>query len=175
MACLRLSLLGSFEAELDGKPVTGFATTKIQALLAYLAVESHRAHRREVLAALLWPDWPERAARTNLRNALSKLRTAIGDRGVAPGHHEPYLLITRETVQFNAASAHWPPTAGLFSYRLTLCPLRAISSAASIPAIPPPTTITFLGTDALSIEAASRWRKGLTVQELHWLPMQLLQ
>jgi DNA-binding SARP family transcriptional activator len=49
---------------LDGKAVTGFATSKIQALLAYLAVEAHRSHRREVLAALLWLDWPERTART---------------------------------------------------------------------------------------------------------------
>jgi len=109
MARLKLSLLGPFEVELDGEPVTDFATNKVRALLAYLAVEAGylegqvRPHRREVLAGLLWPDWPERSARTNLRNALSNLRKAIGDRDATP----PHLLITRETIQFNTASDHW--------------------------------------------------------------------
>jgi predicted ATPase/class 3 adenylate cyclase/DNA-binding SARP family transcriptional activator len=111
MARLTVSLLGPFEVKLDGKPVTSFDSNKVRALLAYLAVETgrhpgghlRRLHRREVLAGLLWPDWPERSARTNLRNALSRLRTVIGDRQAEP----PYLLITRETMQFNAASDHW--------------------------------------------------------------------
>jgi DNA-binding SARP family transcriptional activator len=48
------------------------------------------------LAGPLWPDWPDRAARTNLR-------TAIGDRHATP----PFLLIARETIQFNTASDYW--------------------------------------------------------------------
>jgi hypothetical protein len=40
---------------------------------------------------------------TNLRNALANLRTAIGDRHATP----PFLLITRETIQFNTASDYW--------------------------------------------------------------------
>jgi DNA-binding SARP family transcriptional activator/class 3 adenylate cyclase/tetratricopeptide (TPR) repeat protein len=109
MARLRLFLLGPFEVERDREPVTDLATAKVRALLAYLAIEAGylegqvRPHRREVLAGLLWPDWPERSARTNLRNALSILRKAIGDRDATP----PYLLITRETIQFNTASDHW--------------------------------------------------------------------
>ena len=103
MARLTLSLLGPLEVHLDGEPVTSLATSKVRALLAYLAVEAARLHRREVLSGLLWPDWPERSARTNLRNALSTLRTAIGDRDADP----PYLSVTRETMQFNAQSDHW--------------------------------------------------------------------
>jgi len=103
MPCLSLSLLGPFQITLDEEPVTGFESDKVRALLAYLAVEADRAHRRDSLAGLLWPDWPDRAARTNLRNALANLRTAIGDRYATP----PFLLITRETIQFNAASDYW--------------------------------------------------------------------
>ena len=103
MARLAVSLLGSLDIKLDDQPVTQLAKGKARALLAYLAVEADRPHRRETLAALLWPDWLERSARTNLRNALSNLRTAIGDREVTP----PYLLITRETIQFNPASDCW--------------------------------------------------------------------
>ncbi len=100
MAHLTISLLGPYDVKLDGMPVTGFVSSKVSALLAYLAVEADRPHRRETLAGLLWPDYPERSARTNLRNALSNLRTAIRDRDAKT----PYLHITRETVQFNEAS-----------------------------------------------------------------------
>jgi DNA-binding SARP family transcriptional activator len=56
---LEIRLLGNFEVRLDGKPVTGFESIKVRALLAYLAAESHRSHRRDRLADLLWPDWPQ--------------------------------------------------------------------------------------------------------------------
>jgi DNA-binding SARP family transcriptional activator len=103
MAHLSVSLLGPFRVTLDGEPVTSFESTKVRALLAYLAVEADRVHGREVLAGLLWPDWPDRAALGNLRYALYNLRQAIGDRTAEP----PFLLITRHTLQFNAASDHW--------------------------------------------------------------------
>jgi DNA-binding SARP family transcriptional activator len=74
----------------------------VRALLAYLAVEASQ-HPRTVLAGLLWPDRPDQAAFASLRNALSNLRRAIGDRHTTP----PFLQITRETVQFNRASDHW--------------------------------------------------------------------
>jgi len=106
MARLSLSLLGPFQATLDGVPIAGFEANKVRALLAYLAVEAHQRageHPRQALATLLWPDKPERAALANLRNALANLRSAIGDREAMP----PYLRITRETIQFNEASDHW--------------------------------------------------------------------
>jgi DNA-binding SARP family transcriptional activator/predicted ATPase len=103
MAHLSLSLLGPFQVTLDGQPVTGFKSNKVRALLAYLAVEADRTHRREVLAGLLWPDWPDRDALSNLRYALSNLRRVIGDRIAEP----PFLLITRDTLQFNTASDYW--------------------------------------------------------------------
>jgi len=84
MAHLSLSLLGPFQASLDGEPVTDFESTKVRALLAYLAVEANRPHRRDVLAGLLWPDWPDRDALSNLRYALSNLRQVIGDRTAQP-------------------------------------------------------------------------------------------
>jgi len=102
MAHLSLSLLGPFQVTLGGEPVTGFKSNKVRALLAYLAVEADRPHRREVLAGLLWPDWPD-------RDALSNLRRVIGDRARAGGRdaEPPFLLITRDTLQFNTASDYW--------------------------------------------------------------------
>ena len=95
MARLSLSLLGSFHATLDGQPITAFESNKVRALLAYLAVEADWPHPRESLAGLLRSDYPE-------RSALSNLREAIGGRQA----ELPFLLITRETFQFNTESDH---------------------------------------------------------------------
>ena len=62
MPHLTLYLLGGFEARLDDQPITTFGTDKARALLAYLAIESGRPHRRSALAALLWPELSARKA-----------------------------------------------------------------------------------------------------------------
>lgn len=100
MARLTLSFLGPFQAALDGLILTGFESNKVRALLAFLAVESERPHARESLAALLWPNYPDRSATNNLRSVLANLRDVLGDRVALP----PYLIITRDTIQFNPAS-----------------------------------------------------------------------
>jgi DNA-binding SARP family transcriptional activator len=100
MARLTLSFLGNFGVTLDGGPVTGFESNKVRALLAYLATESGRAHSREALGTLLWPEWPQQSAMSNLRYVLADLRKNIGDRDADP----PFLLITRDNLQFNLDS-----------------------------------------------------------------------
>ena len=102
MAGLSITLLGPFQVAHDGRPLIGFESNKVRALLAYLATEQQRPHARETLAGLLWPDYPQRSALNNLRSALANLRQTIGDRDAQP----PYLLISRETLQFNQASNH---------------------------------------------------------------------
>lgn len=100
MCDLSISLLGPMQVRLAGKPITTFESNRVRALLAYLAVEVMQPHHRQKLATLLWPDWPDAAARKNLRSALANLRKAIGDAQADP----PFLLITRETIQFNPVS-----------------------------------------------------------------------
>src|SRR2546423_449713 len=100
MAQLSLSLLGGLQITLNRQPVSGFVYNKARALLVYLAVEADRPHHRDTLVGLLWPDLPDTAARTNLRQALANLREAIGDATATP----PFLLITRDTIQFNPGS-----------------------------------------------------------------------
>lgn len=102
MANLKLGLLGPLQITVDNSLIRAFESDKARALLAYLAVESNQPHRRDALLGLLWPDCPDEAARHNLRQTLYSLRQAIGDRNADP----PYLLITRDEVQFNAASAY---------------------------------------------------------------------
>jgi len=103
MVRLSLTLLGAFQITLDGEPVTGFESDKVRALLAYLALEADRPHRRDTLAELFWPDRPQGVARNSLKQALANLRKVISDREADP----PFLRVSRAKLQFNLDSAHW--------------------------------------------------------------------
>jgi DNA-binding SARP family transcriptional activator len=103
MVRLSMRFLGGFEARLDEIPISGFKTDKSRALLAYLAVEQARSHRRQALAGLLWPGYLESSARANLRHALANLRQVLGDEGADPH----FLLIEGETIQLNRAADVW--------------------------------------------------------------------
>lgn len=97
---LSLSFLGSFQATVNSDLIPDSRSKKIEALLIYLAMESRTAHRRETLVGLFFPDLPDETARTNLRQTLTRLRKAIKDKEADP----PFLLISRETTQFNQSS-----------------------------------------------------------------------
>jgi predicted ATPase/DNA-binding SARP family transcriptional activator len=100
---LSLTCFGTVKATRDGEPLSDFRYDKVRALLVFLAVEAAQPHRRETLIGLLWPELPYEAARANLRQGLATLRTALGDRSATP----PFLLISRESVQWNAAADTW--------------------------------------------------------------------
>jgi len=87
---LHLTLLGGVHITRDGGAVSGFVSSKTQALLCYLAVTG-RPHQRPALADLLWGEMPEADAGANLRQALSNLRRVAGE----------YVLITRHEVAFD--------------------------------------------------------------------------
>lgn len=103
MPHLKLALLGGFQVTLDSRPVTRFKSNKVRALLAYLAVQAERPHRRETLAGLLWPERSDRDALNNLRYSLANLRKTLDDRSSTT----PFLLIDHDTVQFNPTSDAW--------------------------------------------------------------------
>jgi DNA-binding SARP family transcriptional activator len=98
---LSITVLGCSEIMLDGVPVTAFAYNKLRALLVYLAVEAARPQTRAHLAALLWPDVPERLARQNLSQALRMLRKLLGDHEPSAQTDEPFLLATSDSIQLN--------------------------------------------------------------------------
>lgn len=100
MPHLTLNLLGPFQALLDDAPVP-FRSDKERALLAFLAVEADRPHRREALTGLLYPDQEQAHAQSNLRKTLFRLRAALGETDDAG-----ILLVTPKTVQFNPAAPH---------------------------------------------------------------------
>ncbi|MEP6571445.1 MAG: AAA family ATPase [Gemmatimonadota bacterium] len=72
-----LKLFGPPRLILDPSSSPALAA-KALGLLAYLALE-RGAHPREELAALLWGESPDEAARTSLRQALKQLRHLLGE------------------------------------------------------------------------------------------------
>lgn len=107
MPHLRLRLLGTFEAALDGEPITAFGSDKARALLAYLAVESTHPHRRERLSGMFWPDSAEKEASHNLSQTLLRLRRALREPAdSAPAAYERFLIVTSRDIQFNPQSDH---------------------------------------------------------------------
>jgi DNA-binding SARP family transcriptional activator len=96
MPDLSLFLLGVPRLEREGRAVD-VERHKALALLAYLAVTG-AAHRRDGLAALLWPELDQARARAALRRTLSALNVALsGD----------WLETDRETISLLPSAAFW--------------------------------------------------------------------
>jgi DNA-binding SARP family transcriptional activator/predicted ATPase len=99
MPILSIALLGTYVVSLDDRPINTFAYDKVRALLAYLAVESDRPHRRERLSTLLWPAQGRRAGLQSLSQGLYQLRRALA----AANSYAPLLCVDSQSIQFNAA------------------------------------------------------------------------
>ena len=87
---LALYLLGKFQVEQNGQPLTSLTSAKGQALLAYLAT-IRQPRSRSALAGLLWGEAEEKTARANLRTTLSKLQKVVPEG----------LIVTRQTIAFD--------------------------------------------------------------------------
>ena len=76
---LRLRLLGPFGVETEGGRPLNLPNRKDRALLSYLALHSDSALARSTLAALLWGENDDAAARHSLSQALTTLRKFLND------------------------------------------------------------------------------------------------
>jgi DNA-binding SARP family transcriptional activator/tetratricopeptide (TPR) repeat protein len=75
---LSVRLLGGFGLEWNGEPLA-VDSARLRSLLAYLVLRPGEDQPRERLAYLFWPDSDEGQARTNMRQALHRLRQVIPD------------------------------------------------------------------------------------------------
>ncbi|HEY7392872.1 MAG TPA: AAA family ATPase [Bryobacteraceae bacterium] len=78
-AGVRIELLGGFRLTLNGQPAAGVLSSRLQSLIAYLALHSGTAVSRQQLSFLFWADSEESQARTNLRQLLHHLRSVLPD------------------------------------------------------------------------------------------------
>jgi DNA-binding SARP family transcriptional activator len=89
---LEVTLLGGATIRLDEIPINRFRSQTEISLLAYLA-HSGQPHNREALADLLWDAGTTGQSLSNLRTALTRLRTQVGD----------HLIVTRKTIAISPA------------------------------------------------------------------------
>lgn len=91
-----IRLLGAPEVLVDGAPLV-VDTRKAVAIIVVLATDG-RAYARDELAALLWPDSGDDAARGALRRTLSTLRAALPDGALRIDRSRVELVIGQATV-----------------------------------------------------------------------------
>ncbi|MEZ4733252.1 MAG: hypothetical protein R3E79_39660 [Caldilineaceae bacterium] len=72
-----ISLFGTFDVTVKGRVIDTFHSNKARALLAYLLMTHDQPSLRTELAELLWQDYAEASARTNLRKALASVREVL--------------------------------------------------------------------------------------------------
>jgi DNA-binding SARP family transcriptional activator/TolB-like protein/Flp pilus assembly protein TadD len=111
-----LRVLGGVDLSLAGRDGGSKLGRKEHALLAYLALHAGRPQPRAKLSGLLWGNILEESARQDLRQALSKLRQALGDpdhqliKSVKAGGEEAVLLdaavIDVDALQFETLARH---------------------------------------------------------------------
>jgi DNA-binding SARP family transcriptional activator/predicted ATPase len=90
---LHVRLLGQFRLTLDGRPVGGLSSARVQSLFAYLLLHADAPQPRAQVSFAFWPDAPEASARNNLRQVLHQLRQALPD-------PDRYLRADAHTVQW---------------------------------------------------------------------------
>jgi DNA-binding SARP family transcriptional activator len=94
LATLEIHTFGGLRLILNGLPLSGFISRKVEALLIYLACNP-RDHPREVLAEMLWDDLTQERTMANLRQTLSDLQKQLA----------PFLLVSRQAISINPDSA----------------------------------------------------------------------
>ena len=95
---LKISLLGKTRIERDGQPIHSQMSTKTIALVCWLIMNERNYLSRDKIAACLWPDSSEEAARYNLRYSLWLVKKIIG----AGGDGQPFLLSEKDCCGINS-------------------------------------------------------------------------
>src|SRR5688500_16373526 len=98
---LAFQFLGPPQLSLENEPIN-VNRRSIVALLAYLAVDdsghAKRTYTRESLSSLLWPDYDQVKAFTNLRHTLWEIQKYFGS---------GWLIANRDTIGLQANANVW--------------------------------------------------------------------
>ena len=95
----RVQVLGRLALSQGARSITHFESSRAASLLARLALYAHRAHAREELLELLWPEIDPEISRPRLRQTLYSLRHQLEPPGTPPGS---ILIAGRHDIRLNA-------------------------------------------------------------------------
>src|SRR5437016_9407767 len=96
-----IELFGGLRVEVSGRSAVELPRNHASALLAYLAMNPQRAHSREELADLFWPDNEAEDTHNKLRKALHGLRSQLEQFGIDP---DAVLTTSRSSLQIKPAA-----------------------------------------------------------------------
>jgi serine/threonine-protein kinase len=136
----RLQLLGGIELHGIGDDVADaiLAQPKAVAFLAYLALSPGRFQRRDLLAALFWPELDQAHARAALRKLVFVVRSALGPESIASRGDEELSLasgaLTCDVREFLASAEAGHLANALDLYRGELMPGFHIAGCAHLDA-----------------------------------------
>jgi DNA-binding SARP family transcriptional activator len=105
MITIRICLFGKFSAKVDGMPVTGLESSKVQELFSYLLCHRDRAHSRERLADTIWNRSQATQSRKYLRQALWLLQTVLNS--LYPSGPTPFLDIDADWIRLRSHESLW--------------------------------------------------------------------
>jgi predicted ATPase/DNA-binding SARP family transcriptional activator len=98
---LEVRLIGKFDIQRDGKPVT-ISSRSAQSLFAYLILNAGTLFRREKLAGMFWPEASEEKSRAYLRHELWRIRKALSST-----LNSDYFLADDISIGFNSSVEYW--------------------------------------------------------------------
>jgi DNA-binding SARP family transcriptional activator len=105
MSSLHITLFGCVRVTHNNWLTEIKLTRDIQALLAYLLLQRHRIHSREVLANIFWGEHTQEKSHGSLNTALWKLKKLLEPKGIPVG---TYLISSHlHEVGFNRDSQYW--------------------------------------------------------------------
>jgi predicted ATPase/DNA-binding SARP family transcriptional activator len=93
-------MFGQLRVVWGDQTLTQFRTQKAGWLLGYLSLNLHRAHLREKLLDLFWPELDIDAGRNNLSTTLSALRRQLASMGLEPNR---LLIADRQTIRLDSS------------------------------------------------------------------------
>jgi DNA-binding SARP family transcriptional activator len=109
MKGLEVRLFGKVRVEWDGRPVSSLSAKALE-LLCFLMVHRDRAHTRETLAGVLWPEASYSLSSKYFRQTLWQLQTSLGShsgngngRALAPA----LFILNPGWVRLNPGAGWW--------------------------------------------------------------------
>ena len=129
MGILQIALFGDVRMTHDDWTTEVQLTPENQTLLAYLLLQRHKVHSREILADIFWGEHGPERARRSLNTALWKLKKKLEPEGIPPG---TYLKNTHlSCVVFNKDSQYWLDVQVFEDEinRILICPFQAAETS----------------------------------------------
>ena len=103
MASVRIHLLGGFLLEREHRALPPISSMVSRSLFSYLVTHRHRAHSRDLLSGVFWPENSEASARRRLSQALWRISTALEENTTGDG----LIRATASDIAFNEKADFW--------------------------------------------------------------------